>query len=78
MTTAQIEALLQSVARGETRARDAIAQLVRDAGYDQPTAEETVFIVLGGGDLVAIDDDGLERYQHSGKLVRDVEAAMAR
>lgn len=78
MTTAQIEALLASVTRGEIRARDAIDQIVRDAGYEPFTAEEMVFITLGGGDLVVIDDDGRERYQQSGKLVREVEAAMAR
>lgn len=78
MTTEQIEALLQSVERGETRAQDAIDQLVRDAGYEPFTAEEMLFITLGGGDLVVIDDDGRERYQQSGKLVSEVAEAMER
>ena len=77
MTNDEIELILGRAARGELLASAAIAQLV--AGDVTPgEAEQAVFLALGGGDLVEIGADGLERYTHSGKLVTEVEAEMGK
>lgn len=77
MTPQELDAILERVARGELGARSAIAQLIA-GGEDQVEAEQAVFIALGGGDLVDTDERGRDRYVHSGKLVREVAAAMRR
>lgn len=39
-------------------------------------ATEVVFLSLGGSDLVEIGEDGVRRYQPSGKTVASIERAM--
>jgi len=69
--------ICEKLERGEISARQAIAQM-QAAGLDAGAARELAFISLGGSDLVETGDDGRERYLPSGRLVRDVEAEMAR
>lgn len=46
-------------------------------GYGPALARESVFITLGGDDVIETGDDGIDRYQRSGKAVREIEQMMA-
>lgn len=56
-------------------AQAAIAQLVR-IGYEPALARETVFIALGGDDVIDTDTHGVRRYFSSGKTVGEVDRLM--
>lgn len=77
MNNAETETLLEQVSAGTVSPRTAIATLV-NGGEDRVDAEQMVFAALGGSDLAEVGDDGRERYMPSGKLVREVAAAMAK
>lgn len=75
MAQPQINALLDRMDRGEIAPRQAVETMTA-AGIDASYAREVVFIALGGSDLVETDTAGGERYQPSGRLVSEVEAAL--
>ena len=77
MTIEELNQLAADVEARKVTARAAIAQLIA-AGHDQDEATELVFCVLGGSDLIVIGEDGVERYEESGRTVAEVEADMAR
>jgi hypothetical protein len=77
MTNDDIETILDRTVRGDLSARAAINALVA-GGLAAGDAEQAVFLALGGGDLVQIGTDGLERYTFSGRLVTEVIAAMGK
>lgn len=72
-----IETILERLARRDLTPRQAVRAL-ESAGCSRADAAEYVFTALGGGDLVETGPDGLARYHHSGRLVSEVEAEMAR
>lgn len=78
MTPAALKALLEQVSAGAVTARTAQRLLVETYGWDPDDAEETVFIELGGGDVVETGPDGIDYYPHSGRTVAEVEADMER
>jgi len=67
--------ILECLARKEITPRQAVEKLVA-AGLGSADAGETVFVALGGSDLVEIGEDGLKRFRPSGRLVSEVEAQM--
>jgi hypothetical protein len=77
MNAEEIEALLEQVEANVVLPRAAVAQLAA-AGFERDDAQQMVFAALGGSDLVEEGEDGRERYVPSGKLVREVKAAMSR
>ena len=77
MTPDEMDGILERVARGDLGARAAMAQLIA-GGEDRVEAEQAVFLALGGGDVVDTDEQGRDRFVHSGKLVREVNEAMQR
>ena len=77
MTNDEIESFLARVVAGTLTARSAIALLI-GGGFDPEDAEQAVFSALGGSDQIATGDDDVDRYQPSGRPVREVEAAMDR
>ncbi len=76
MCQAEIEAVLEQVARGTIRARTAIALMVH-GGVDPHLAAQRTFLALGGSDTIQLDAEGRPRYAGSGKLVTEIEAAIA-
>lgn len=76
MTDLDREALLAHVAAGVVTAKTAIALLVLH-GVGRADAARQVFYALGGGDATELDASGRPRYLGSGKLVADVEHAIA-
>lgn len=67
--------ILCRLTRKEITPRQAMEQLVA-AGMGSADARETVFVALGGSDLVEIGEDGLKRCRPSGRLVNEVETEM--
>ena len=76
LSAGEIDAVLEQVARGMIRARTATALLVQ-GGVQPELAARRTFVALGGSDTIELDADGRPRYAGSGKLVADVEAAIA-
>lgn len=64
--------LFSAFLEGDVSARDAVASLLQ-LGYEPKTAEEMLFIVAGGDDVIFKDADGVDRYLTSGKSVKEVE-----
>lgn len=75
MKDQDIEAELQKLLSGQGTARETIARLAA-RGVEPLDAQQFVFCALGGSDVVEVGDDGRERYQPSGKLVREIAAAL--
>lgn len=71
-THEEIYAMLQA---GSITGKQAVDSLV-SLGMPQLEAQESVFIELGGDDVIEIHEDGTNRYAISGKTVEEVEAAM--
>lgn len=76
MTDIEVEALLTQVALGTVTAKTAIALLVLK-GEDRDQAARLTFYALGGRDATEVGPDGRARYAGSGKLVSEVERAIA-
>lgn len=66
MTPAEI---CLALVRHEISRKVAIERLITEAGYDLAIAEETIFIALGGDDIITTGTDGTDRYHLSGKIV---------
>lgn len=45
-------------------------------GYSADLARNTLFIMLGGDDVIMTDANGIQRYLHSGKTVKEVARLM--
>jgi hypothetical protein len=76
MTDLELQAILEQVTRGTVQAKTAIALLVAN-GEDRQEATRLTFHALGGRDEMESDADGRMRYVGSGRLVSDVERAIA-
>lgn len=69
------EEITDAAASGQIAVPDAIAQL-EALGYERALARETIFLAVGGDDVVALGDDGIQRYDRSGKAVSEVDQLM--
>lgn len=76
MSESEVNALLRQVADGAVAAKTAIALMVLN-GEDQATAARLTFYALGGSDATQLDEHGRLCYVGSGKLVAEVERAVA-
>lgn len=76
MNQTEVDALLAEVARGAVTPRTAIALLLIN-GREKADAERSVFLALGGGGAIEKDALGRERYAGSGRLVSEVQQALA-
>ena len=77
MNLTELNRLFNDVAAYKLTATEAIRRLVA-AGHERELAAELVFVALGGSDLIAVDPDGTERYEDSGRTVAEVQADMKR
>ncbi len=76
MSSIEIDALLAQVACGAVAPKTAMALLLLN-GEDREHAAKLMFYALGGDDATELDAHGRPRYVASGKLVSDVEQAIA-
>lgn len=75
ITQKEINSLLEAAVAKTITASQAITQLVA-GGMEDDQARETVFLAIGGSDLVVTDEAGVDRYDPSGRSVADVDADM--
>jgi hypothetical protein len=76
MSAAEIDTLMQHVAASAIAPKTAIALMVLN-GESREESARRVFYALGGGDTIHLDAAGRPVYVASGKLVADVEQAIA-
>jgi hypothetical protein len=76
LSAAEIDALMAQVACGAVAARTAIS-LLAVHGESREDSARRVFHALGGSDATELDAHGRPRYVGSGRLVSDVERAIA-
>ncbi len=76
MSSNEIDELLAQVAGGAVAPKTAVALMLHH-GEDRTRAARLVFHALGGSDTTELDPQGRPRYVESGKLVADVEKAIA-
>jgi hypothetical protein len=72
----QTRALLDEVARHAVTPKTAVALLLMH-GFSREQARHEVFLALGGSEFTETDASGRARYTGSGKLVSEVERALA-
>lgn len=75
MTIEETNAILIQVKQGALSAQQAISRLVA-GGMKAFTANNRVFITLGGDDIIVTGKDGVARYDYSGKSVEEVDRLM--
>lgn len=68
--------VLADLRHGKITARVAIARLVA-GGINQISAENRIFIALGGDDILAVDKEGKECYRRSGVTIEEMKRRMA-
>lgn len=67
----------EAVTSGSMSPRAGIEELTR-LGCTQGDAAENILILMGGGDIITLNDAGEKIYMHSGKTVREVRRLMRR
>ena len=75
MTQEELNRLESDLASGKTTAKEVIALLVKN-GYSREDAQESVFIALGGDDIVETGENGVQYYRISGMPVDEVTVKM--
>jgi hypothetical protein len=75
VTRDKINSITGAFKRGKVGARETKRQLV-EAGMSKEWANELVFHMAGGGDVIAIKEDGREVYRHSGLTEAEVDARL--
>lgn len=71
------QSIAQAYRAGELTTAEAKAAL-REHDLPDIIIDNELFIWAGGSDLVEIDEDGTERYAHSGKTAAEVEERLKR
>lgn len=71
----EVKKITEAAVDGRMSAPAAVAALER-LGHENAIAIETIFIALGGDDIVTTGTDGVARFSNTGKTIQEVRRQM--